>query len=484
MQVASRSHGSLLKSVSVQTILAAGLALIANVAAAAEPGQPRLARATDAGAHSVVLRRCPGCRRFHAPNAPCPGSGELEWTEPQLIAPQPPVPSAEPLEAPAPPADAGANATPTPDSLPAPAQLNQPSADMLASNFGAASAPQSTAPFMIGDSFGAGGTLVIDNTQGLRDSYAIPTGGGGGPMKIADNSSPLPRCRAFMNYNYFSRAIRNDYSGPGGLTNYAMNVNRYTFGWEQCFADSQYSIEVRVPFSSTLGTEQTLGNQAVLANEFGHVITTFKALLLQTDTWAVTGGLAINLPTSNNFRVFSPGQPGALTQQYQVNDQSIHLQPFLGYIATPNDKWFVQAFAQLDFDTRGNDVSYYDPQSQTFPLAGIVQDQSLLFLDASIGYWLYNDQNKTRGITGIAPLVELHYTTTLQNADIISSSFSSSRLTYGNLANRIDVLNMTAGLTIVLGQNSYFTLAGTAPMNDFPNRFFNGEGIALYNWFF
>ncbi len=45
-----------------------------------------------------------------------------------------------------------------------------------------------------------------------------------------------------------------------------------------------------------------------------------------------------------------------------------------------------------------------------------MQDQSLLFLDMSVGYWVYRAQNAPF-LKGVAPMVELHYTTTLQSPD-------------------------------------------------------------------
>jgi hypothetical protein len=165
---------------------------------------------------------------------------------------------------------------------------------------------------------------------------------------------------------------------------------------------------------------------------------------------------------------------------FQVDDESAHLQPFLGYLATPTDRLFFQAFAQLDIDTRGNDVFYTDSGSmQRF---GTVQDQTLLYLDASIGYWLYQNPGRRGGITGIAPMFELHYTTTLEDADIASGA--GGAVLFGNTFNRLDVLNATAGVTLMIGDRSTLTFAGSAPMDDFPDRFFDGEGMVLYNWMF
>jgi len=456
----------------------AGLALAAAAmlgwGSAALADQPRAERAAAAqmAVQTASIHRCDRCGMFHGQVFDCP------CAPPKYFAPgQADTETCPDLEAAAP-------AAPTPEGVPTPEPIPQNELapqrfDDVASSFGATASAQSAAPFMIGDSFGGGGQLTYFNNYERLTQVNVPGGGGGGPMKIADNSSPLPRCRAFVNYNFFSHAVGTVSTGLGSTP--ALDVNRYTFGWEQCFAEGRFSVEVRVPFASTIDSQQFINQPAVLGTQFGHVTTTFKALLLERENWALTGGLSLNAPTSNNFLLQGSSIFSNLRTIAQINDQSIHLLPYLGYLATPSDRWFVQGFVQADFDTRGNDVLLN--QGTGLRTVGTVQDQSLLYLDASIGYWLYRDASKSRGITGIAPLLELHYTTTMQNADILNYPNSSLPL-FGNLYNRFDVLNMTGGLTITLGQRSYITLAGVAPLKNFPDRFFNGEAAVLYNYFF
>ena len=37
---------------------------------------------------------------------------------------------------------------------------------------------------------------------------------------------------------------------------------------------------------------------------------------------------------------------------------------------------------------------------------------------------------------------------------------------------------------ILIGDSSVFTIAASAPTEDFPDRFFDGEAMALYSWLF
>jgi hypothetical protein len=48
-----------------------------------------------------------------------------------------------------------------------------------------------------------------------------------------------------------------------------------------------------------------------------------------------------------------------------------------------------------------------------------IDEQSLFQFDLGVGYWLYRNPEGHR-LTGLAPTIELHYTTTLDNADLIT----------------------------------------------------------------
>ena len=82
--------------------------------------------------------------------------------------------------------------------------------------------------------------------------------------------------------------------------------------------------------------------------------------------------------------------------------------------------------------------------------------------DISAGYWVYDARNECRScwalggyVSGIAPIIELHYTTALQNFPDNSGLVSPDFM-------REDILNLTAGLDFQLGPMSSLTVAAAA----------------------
>ena len=102
--------------------------------------------------------------------------------------------------------------------------------------------------------------------------------------------------------------------------------------------------------------------------------------------------------------------------------------------------------------------------------SGVVQDQSILFLAASYGHWLYRSEGLVKGI---APIVELHYSTTMQDSDVFFDMATGKSVS--NPANRLDVLNMTAGIRLLLGESTFVTFAGVAPLRDEQDKVFDSE---------
>jgi hypothetical protein len=101
-----------------------------------------------------------------------------------------------------------------------------------------------------------------------------------------------------------------------------------------------------------------------------------------------------------------------------------------------------------------------------FPGSGSdrVFEQSLLFLDLSTGYWIYQTKRHDRWLTGIAPMVELHYTTTMQPLDLPNIDTESLPLFEEDL--RRDALNITGGVLFGLGPWTSLRVAGVAPLRN------------------
>ena len=69
-------------------------------------------------------------------------------------------------------------------------------------------------------------------------------------MKIAENTSPMPRDRLIFDYGYFDNVPL----APGGV-----NVNRLTLGFEKTFLDGMMSFELKAPMASTVDSTVVQG---------------------------------------------------------------------------------------------------------------------------------------------------------------------------------------------------------------------------------
>ena len=331
--------------------------------------------------------------------------------------------------------------------------------ELLASDYGYGYGFESAAPGMIGDFFGPSYQMnVVTAGQPPGQFTNIPQGAGDRRFKIAENYSPFPIDRIFVNYNHFHRALR---TADGREA----NLNRMTMGLEKTFYDDIFSVEVRAPFSTGLNADQyVVQNFDNVGAEFGNVAMAIKALLYRDDTFAASAGVGMVFPTGPDTRLFDFNSVEVLN----VSNDAYYLQPFVGAWWTPNDRLFGQFAVQADFDTTGNKIDLI--RVGTGP-EGTLQDQALLYMDASFGYWLFHDPSSDAVITGIAPMVELHHNTTIEDPD----SLVVGPDTFTNPAGRLDVMNLTGALRFELAGISYLTVFGVAPLRDNEEKLFDAE---------
>jgi hypothetical protein len=358
------------------------------------------------------------------------------------------------------------------------------------------------APSMFGDFFAPPSQFhfvqIIDGRIQNEITGTLPMGGALTRGKVSDNGKTLPTDRIFFIYNHFNNAVQN----PGSLTGPPlpdMSVDRYVAGFEKTFFNENCSFELRVPFSTPVDfSTPPMTDPAVFipAEELGNLNLIFKALVHESDNFACAIGLGIDLPTANDVRAivdpFPPGPPGPFPgpgpgglMSFQIDTDTVYLQPFAAFLATPGQSSFVQGFVQFDVPTGGNPVTVTDPGAIPMSTSlGNLNDPSLLHVDLAFGHWLY--QNPAEGlIQGIAGAVELHYITTLQDADTVFGQVpGGSELTLGNPFNRQDFLDLTAGLHVQLGANTTVRVAGVAPLRTHPDRTFDGELTLQVNHFF
>lgn len=314
------------------------------------------------------------------------------------------------------------------------------------------------------DLFGDIPTLSISQvSSGSMSSsnpvVSVPLGGATRRFKN-EQSRALPTDRVFAFFNHFHNA--QEISGFGGSV--TEDINQFTLGAEQTFGDGDWSFEIRLP----IATETDFGNQFNRAQSdgLGNLAVTLKKLLYADDDLATAIGLAVTAPTGDDANVTY------FDFNLRIENEAVHLLPYLAMQYAPDDNWFFHAFAQIDVAANGDGIRAVDTFNNQVS-TGRTVEQTLMFLDVAAGYWwLRTDAPDSSGLTGVASVLELHYSTALNDSD----STDISVLTVGNRDNRFDVVNLTAGLHTEWNRDTALRLATVVPLRDSgENRLFDFE---------
>jgi hypothetical protein len=277
----------------------------------------------------------------------------------------------------------------------------------------------------------------------------------------------------------------------------------------------------------------TFGRQRT---QIGNISLILKGLLYTCDRIAVSGGASLQIPTAPDTEVRVTDYLGDLllnnaeaqrVREFHIKNETWAISPFLAFLATPNDRWFVQSFLQFELPLNKSEIIFRETLPQQRPGLVIgpdntalgapdqifppfedrqeIGEQALMHFDIGTGFWLMQNPD-ARWITGIAPTVELHYTTTLENAEIVSLqrdfAFQVARLPgggldpnianataapppqVGNRRNRVDILDVTLGTTFVLGSRATLGTAVSLPLRDDDDRTYDWEAQVQFNYYF
>jgi hypothetical protein len=364
------------------------------------------------------------------------------------------------------------------------------------SNFSGAS-PQMIGDFGGGSSIltlGAGvGAVPINGTGAWSNMLTtpIPLAGGSRRIKIAENNQVMPTDRWYGTVNYFHNSYQaigtegNNASYPVSVVD-SESLVQYTAGFEKtfCLWGSPFSFDVRMPFTG--GVNQSVDSYGAAGDsylntatgEMGNVSTTLKAYLLEFKQISISGGLGMSLPTGSDTNV---GAGEYIDQEFveytiDIDNNAVHLMPFLGAYRQIGNSCWLQAFTQIDMPTNGNDVRVVETRYNGTDYIDTVRgdslnEQTLLYADVSFGKWWYRNicecgeprcRGGRRGLTGLASILELHYTSSLNDAD----AFNLGGIPRRGAENRFDILNMTTGLQVELNQELRINLAGVFPLRD------------------
>jgi hypothetical protein len=346
--------------------------------------------------------------------------------------------------------------------------------------------------------------------------------------------------------------------------------NQYTFDLEKTLLDDHcLSVNVRIPFFTGLASdldlsygtvvgiqpattpgvpaqagglevnrtpERTLGHEDT---EFGDMQVIFKALFYHNCWLALSGGVGFNIPTGQDTHVrvtdylgFSRDANLQRVRDFQISNDTWSANPFLAAVIAPSDCFFVQGFAEVEIPLNNSTITYTEaiplsanaPFGNTIPIfpnfqsaftsgalpvpfqvTDTIREQKLLHVDIGTGYWLMRN-SAAKLITGFAPVAELHYTTTLQDADIatLPRDATARRLpvlppaaplgtvaivpspgpTVGNLRGRLDIVNLTLGGVMEFGNRATCAAGFVIPLSGGDNKTFDWEFQLQFNYIF
>ena len=393
----------------------------------------------------------------------------------------------------------------------------------FAAGVGIAAAGSAALPLIQGDAGFACGVVTFTNNYGGRFQAQI-----GHPwfgcsrLNLAENGTPIPQDRFFAVYRHFEKVGKTDLLSSPGIDNTAeLDVDRITFGVERTLWDGLMSFEARLPFAVQLDSDidiayatdavtgaETTSNIPVAGTDFeiGNVALAWKMMLAEFGALRLSGGVGASLPTGHDvtiradidddFGTLIPGQPFEGRIRSMIANETVFLTPFLGYaFHKPQSRFFTQGFLQFDVPmnkTRavvgisGNVV--LDPDTG---FLGIAHEtdlawQTLMRLNTQFGYWLYRKPSASL-LNGIAALLEVHWTSTLVDADLTEDFLiyefagQEARITIGNIANRVDIVNLTLGSAIEMGR-AEITPGFTIPLSTGDQKPFDWEFTLLANY--
>jgi hypothetical protein len=349
-------------------------------------------------------------------------------------------------------------------------------------------------PDMFGDFFGRGGTITATDTLAtaplarITGRADLALAGGSRGLLVGENNKALPVDRVYVTYNHFHNALRFRAAGtnplpPVGPFDAARDdsLDRFTFGLEKTWLCGWASIEVRMPLTGGYDFDFSSGNPAGIVTadggNVGNLSLITKLLLSQEECCAASAGLGIEAPTG------SDAEARVAFTNYRIENEAVHLHPYFAVLSQSADDWFVHVFTQLDVALNGNPVTFSaaggPPGAGTF---GDYKEQTLLHFDLSLGQWLYRDPCAPV-VTGLAGLVEVHYTTALEDTDVVVGARATgfppgATFDFRNRLNRFDVVNLTTGVHVEIACDTTFRVASVFPLRTGESRFFDAEVVA------
>jgi len=354
------------------------------------------------------------------------------------------------------------------------------------------------APWILGNS-------LVTNSMTFSDTGLFAAGTveylSPGRTNLSENNSAMPRDRVYFQYNHYDSAVELGPpvagSGGGGL-GFALppgavvgnnpgppcatqSIDRYIVGIEKTFCHELASVDLRLPLFANASWFPLPGLEATNPG-VGNLTASLKKVIWRNDATALSAGVGISTPTGSDSKL------RLVTNEFMIHNDAPYLLPYVAFLTTPNDRWFAQGFLQLDLPLGGNRIGYRDLADPvgTEAALGKLDDQEFLYVDLSVGRWIYRDVRE-RAVQSLAAMVEFHYSTALDDSDHVVG-FVSSPITlqltdfdFSNARNRFDFVNLTFGLHAEVGDALSVRVAGVVPLSSGHNNFYDSEVLISVN---
>jgi len=310
-----------------------------------------------------------------------------------------------------------------------------------------------TTPEMFGGAQYFSSTAVLNNTL----AFSLSPGGASRRVMVGANNKAMTDNRVYFTTDHFYNAMM--IQGPGVTQN--LGVERHTFGFERSFAEGMLSFELRAPITSNY--QFSSGGLFVNGGRVGNLTAIIKGMLHDTPGLSISTGVGFDTPTGDSLSANAQGA------SLVIENESVHLLPFLAFSAGADRRVFMHGFLQGDFATNGNTLRFNNQLA-------VYNEQNLLRADVSLGAWLVRDAYASH-LTDLAALVEFHYATSLQDSDVVMINQGTGALLLSNPRGQFDQANFTVGLHGQLHSGVMLRAGWSTPLNE-TDRFDDGQFTA------
>lgn len=321
-----------------------------------------------------------------------------------------------------------------------------------------------------------GGTVLVSEGEEFEIALARIPFSVSGALKVAENGRAEVANRFLFDVRSFRDPLAVFPDEPNHASQHAFQ--RYTLQFEKVIDEAgSRSIGLRLPVvgGSDVGPDGSLGAVGFDLDGIQTIGLQFKQELLRTENCVTSLGVMCGIPVGHATELPDP----FTATEFQVRHDTFHVLPWIGVLATPTDRLFLQGFVQIDTPTGGNPIDATHGGVRT--RFGRLRPRTLVYVDVGGGVWLYRRSGipgrRTRGLTGIAAIAELHFTHALGEGGFVTGEISSIESAgFGNTGD-YQILNMTTGLQFQCGENTAIRLGLAFPTTECFNRPFDSELI-------